>query len=94
MCLPACVVPIKRRRFLCHPAGPPALGTRYRLSQTFFTHPCRKLSENRHVYAAPAKHSKSFSSIDAISVGVDRTQRNFETQANASGSMPPNRAKL
>jgi hypothetical protein len=25
-----------------------------------------------------AKHSKSFSLIDCISVGVDRTQRNFE----------------
>jgi len=26
----------------------------------------------------PAKHSKSFSLVDAISVGVDRMQRNFE----------------
>jgi hypothetical protein len=77
-----------------HPAGPPALGTRYQLFQTFFRHPCRKLTGNRHVYAAPAKNSKSFSSIDAISAGVDQTQRNFETQAKASGSMPPNRAKL
>jgi hypothetical protein len=32
----------------------------------------------RRVYAGLAKHSKSFSLIDCISVGVDRMQRNFE----------------
>jgi hypothetical protein len=30
------------------------------------------------VYSVLAKHSKSFSLIDCISVGVDRMQRNFE----------------
>ena len=32
----------------------------------------------RGLYAGLAKHSKSFSLIDCISVGVDRMQRNFE----------------
>jgi hypothetical protein len=30
------------------------------------------------LYPGPRKHSKSFSIIDCISVGVDRMQRNFE----------------
>ena len=30
------------------------------------------------VYASPAKHWKSFSLIDCVSVSVDRIQRNFE----------------
>jgi hypothetical protein len=29
-----------------------------------------------------AKHSKSFSLVDAISVGMDRMQRNFEPMRN------------
>ncbi len=34
-----------------------------------------------------AKHSKSFSLIDCISVGVDRMQRNFEAHAKTGGSL-------
>jgi hypothetical protein len=33
------------------------------------------------------KHSKSFSLIDCVPVGVDRVQRNFEPQAEASGDL-------
>ena len=33
-----------------------------------------------------AKHSKSFSLIDCISVGVDRMQRNFEPMRSASST--------
>ena len=77
-----------------HPAGPPALGTRYQLFQTFFRHPCRKLTGNRHVYAAPAKHSEVVfvDRRDLCGRGPDATE--FRDQAKARGSMPPNRAKL
>ena len=34
-----------------------------------------------------AKHSKSFSLIDCISVGVDRMQRNFEPMRKQGGSL-------
>jgi len=34
-----------------------------------------------------AKHSKSFSLIDCISVGVDRMQRNFEPMRKHSGGV-------
>jgi len=36
----------------------------------------------RRVYPGARKHSKSFSLIDSISVGVDRMQRNFEPMRN------------
>jgi hypothetical protein len=37
-----------------------------------------------------AKHSKSFSLVDAISVGVDRMQRNFDAHAKTGGSLAEN----
>jgi hypothetical protein len=36
------------------------------------------LALSGHFTRVLAKHSKSFSLVDAISVGVDRMQRNFE----------------
>jgi hypothetical protein len=39
-----------------------------------------------------AKHSKSFSLIDCVSVGVDRMQRNFEAMRTQAGSSKTPRA--
>jgi hypothetical protein len=36
-----------------------------------------------------AKHSKSFSLVDAISVGVDRMQRNFEAMRKTARALAP-----
>ena len=36
-----------------------------------------------------AKHSKSFSLIDCVSVGVDRMQRNFEPMRKQAIEVPP-----
>jgi len=35
-----------------------------------------------------AKHPKSFSLVEAISVGVDRMQRNFEPGKSRDGDIP------